>query len=1205
MSKFVHLHTHTEYSLLDGLSKIPQLVKSAKDLGMEALAITDHGVLYGAIEFYKTCQSAGLKPIIGCELYVAKRSYKDKEGRLDSEPYHLTVLAKNLQGYKNLMKLVSISHLEGFYYRPRVDKKLLEEFGEGLIGLSGCPAGEFVRSLPAGQAGLDDQKLEKAREVAQLYLSIFGEGNFYFELQNHFYSELLKNPDLLDIDKRDLENMGKLQEMTWKAVRELSKKLSIPMVATNDLHYIKKEDAEAQDCLVCIQTGKFLTDTNRLRMFNTPNLYLKSADEMAEAFGDIPEALESTVKIANSCNLEISLGKARFPIFQAPDQKSSADYLKELTYQKAKEKLELTDEIKERLDYELGLIELKNYADYFLVVSDFINWAHERGIITNTRGSAAASLVLYSLGVTNFNPLEYFLPFDRFLNKDRPTLPDIDADLADDRRDEIIQYVSDKYGEDKVAHIVTFGTMMGRAAIRDIGRVMGVAYGEVDRIAKLVPPPHQGFHKPLKDAVREVPELADLYKNDPKYKKLLDLAIKVEGTVRHASVHAAGIVISPEPLTDFTPLQRESNGDKVVTQYDMFAVEDAGLVKMDFLGIRNLSILGRAVEFVEANGVKIDLDNIPLDNERSSIHPYLPPDGCKKAYELLKRGETMGIFQLSSAGMTKYLIDLQPNSIRDLSAMVALYRPGPLSAIPDYIARKRNPKLIKYFDPRMEEYMKESLGLLVYQDDVLNTAVRLAGYSWQDADKFRKAMGKKIPSEMAKQKDKFVEGCVKNGMIQSKAEDLFELIAPFSAYGFNKAHAASYAMIAYQTAYMKANYPVEFMAAVMTAEYGDSDKIAEAIEECKRMGIVVLPPDINFSKVGFTLEKLRGLKEQDLERQLTEGGKEKEGIRFGLSAIKNVGLLAIESILKTRDEKPFESLFDLCLRVDTRLVNRKTLESVIKAGALDSFGSRAAQLLALDQCLEEAHKSSKAKISGQTSLFDSEELGAGSKITLPVIEEMSVDKLLVFEKELLGFYLHEPPYLENLRKVTILTGIKFLDISDDDINKKLTLGGVVAEVKKVMTKKSAQEMAFVKLSDGTGEIECVIFPTIYAQNKQILEKEEVLLISGRIDKREDDYSLIVESLQKFDPDSHENKLGWVETDFVSKVEIDIPQKANGDLLKKINSLLRQSPGNSPVSILIPIGNSVKKISLSFAINPSQELIKNIETILGPNSVRLI
>ena len=905
MAKFVHLHTHTEYSLLDGLSKIPKLVKTAKDFGMDALAITDHGVMYGAIEFYKECLSHNIKPIIGCELYLAPRSHKSKEGKEDSEPYHLTVLAKNYQGYLNLMKLVSISHLEGFYYRPRVDKHLLKQFSEGLICLSGCPAGEFIRCLEGNPS--TGSGLKKAEEVAKSYLEIFSEENYFFELQNDFYSELLKDLSLDEAAKQDLTHMGELQQQTWQVARKLSKKLGVRLVATNDSHYVKKEEAEAQDSLICIQTAKFLTDTNRLRMITTPNLYLKSSEEMREAFLEIPAALENSNKIAKQVDLEIRLGVAKFPIFKTPDNQTSAEYLKKLTYQKAEGKLELTPEIKERLDYELSLIELKNYADYFLVVADFIDWAHQRGIITNTRGSAAASLTLYCLGVTNFNPLDYSLPFDRFLNKDRPTLPDIDADLADDRRDEIINYVMEKYGEDKVAHIVTFGTMMGRAAIRDIGRVMAIPYGEVDRIAKLIPPPHQGFHKPLADAVREVPELADLYRNNPQYKKLLDLAIKVEGTVRHASVHAAGIVIAPEPLTHFTPLQRESNGDKVVTQYDMFAVEDVGLVKMDFLGIRNLSILGRAVEYVEkTRDIKVDLEKIPLDDV--------------KAYELLQKGETMGVFQLSGSGMTKYLVDLKPNSILDLSAMVALYRPGPLSVIPEYISRKHNPKLIKYFDPRMEEYMSQSLGLLVYQDDVLNTAVRLAGYSWQDADKFRKAMGKKIRSEMAKQKDKFVVGCVKNGMSERKADELFALIAPFAAYGFNKAHAASYAMIAYQTAYMKANFPVEFMAAVMTAEYGDTDKIAEAIEECKRMEIVVLPPDINYSDIGFSLEDLKELSKDDLKRQITSVEKKltKKGIRFGLSAIKNVGLGAIESILKARAKKPFSSLIDVCSRVDTR-----------------------------------------------------------------------------------------------------------------------------------------------------------------------------------------------------------------------------------------------------------------------------------------------
>src|SRR3989338_8979198 len=757
MAKFVHLHGHTQYSLLDGLSKIPQLVKTVKDAGMDALAITDHGVMYGAIEFYKACREAGVKPIIGVEMYVAKRSYKDKEGKLDSEPFHLTVLAKNYQGYLNLMKLTTIAHRDGYYYRPRVDKTLLKEFHEGLIVLSGCPSGEFIRSI-------NDKDPKKAEEVLKTYLDIFGEGNFYLELQSHPYQQSLD----LAVDetvRKDIKELLDIQIQTRSTVKDLSVRLGIPVVATNDYHYVGKEDAEAQDALLCIQTGKFLSEVNRMRMIDTPDYFVKTPEEVAEDFKDLPQALESSVRIAEAVDLEIPLGVARFPVFATPGKQTSMEYLRELTYQKAEGKLKITGKIKERLEYELSVIEQKNYADYFLVVSDFMEWAHQRGIITNTRGSAAASMVLYCLGVTNLNPLDYLLPFERFLTVYRPTLPDIDADIADDRRDEVIDYVMAKYGKDQVAHIVTFGTMMGRAAIRDGGRVLGMGYSEVDRIAKLVPPPHQGFHKPLSDCVREVPELSALYK-EGQTKKLLDLAIKLEGTVRHASVHAAGIVIAPDDITTFTPLQREANGEKLVSQYDMFSVEDAGLVKMDLLGIRNLSILGKAVEIVSANRqIEIDLNKIPLDD--------------KKTFQFLSKGDTMGVFQLSSTGMTRYVVDLKPSSIADLAAMVALYRPGPLGVIPEYIQRKNNPKLIKYLDLRMKEYMEQSLGLLVYQEDVLFTAINLAGYSFEEADKFRKAMGKKIPSEMAKQKGKFIEGCVANGMRREKAETIFSLRIPF------------------------------------------------------------------------------------------------------------------------------------------------------------------------------------------------------------------------------------------------------------------------------------------------------------------------------------------------------------------------------------------------------------------------------------------
>ncbi|MDO8619389.1 MAG: DNA polymerase III subunit alpha [Candidatus Daviesbacteria bacterium] len=1183
MSKFVHLHGHTEYSLLDGLSKIKKLVKKVKELDMDAVAVTDHGSMYGAIEFYKAAKEAGVKAIIGCELYVAKRSHTDKEGKMDAEPYHLTALAKNYQGYLNLMKLVSISHLEGFYYRPRVDKKLLKELHEGIIFLSGCPGGEFQRTLESGG-------IAKAEEVAKEYLEIFGAGNYYFELQNHEYRELLKNPDLEQVVKQDLEKMADLQDLTWETVKTLSPKLNIPIVATNDYHYIDKEDAEAQDALVCVQTGRQIVELNRLRMIDSPNLYLRSTEEMQKLFADIPGAIENSVKIADQCELEIPMGKPYFPIFDIPGGLVPIDYLRTLCYEKLTGMFPEDDgKLKERLDYELSVIDKKNYANYFLVVHDFISWSHQQSIITNTRGSAAGSLVLYVLGVTNVNPIKYQLPFERFLNPFRPSLPDIDVDLADDRRDDVIHYVMDKYGHDRVAHIVTFGTMMGRAAIRDIGRVLGLPYGDVDRIAKLVPPPHQGFHKSLEDAIKEVPDLNQMYKSNLQVKKLLDLAQKVEGSVRHASVHAAGIVIAPEELTHFSPLQKEANGDKVVIQYDMTSAEEVGLVKMDFLGIRNLSILGQAAKIVEQNrGVKVDLDNLPLDDT--------------KVYELLSRGETMGVFQMEGEGMTKYMTELKPTSIFDIMAMIALYRPGPISIIPDYIARKNDPKKIKYFDPRMKDFLQQSLGLLVYQDDVLLTALNIAGYNWEEVDKFRKAMGKKIPAEMAKQKDHFITGAVEKGMAQEKAEELFKLIEPFAAYGFNKAHAASYAMISYQTAYMKANFPVEFMAAVMTAESGDAEKVAQAIEECKRLGIVVMPPDVNYSDIGFSIEELSTLTQEDLTRSI--GGKAnkeiKQGIRFGLSAIKNVGELAIQSIIKGRADGEFKSLGELSSRVDTRLVNRKALESLIKAGALDSFGSRAAQLLVLEEVLQESHKNTKAKNSNQVSLFGAEEEEQMQQFQfkkLPEIDEMPLPELLTFEKDLLGFYLHEPPFSAKLAVIKSYISCNVSDLSDEHVGKKLTLGGVITEVKRIMTRKTGAEMAFVKISDKIKEIEMVVFPSTFEEVKGFLNKDEVVLIVAKIDRREDNLSLIVESLEIFNAENSQI--------LEKTVEIEVPRGADVSLLQAVNKTLRKFPGTLKVAVLLPNGGEAKRMVLPFAVSMETGLKEEIGLILGDGAVRVV
>jgi len=1174
----------------------------AKEYDMPAIAVTDHGVMYGAIEFYKAALEENIKPIVGCEVYVAKRSHTDKEGKVDTEPYHLTLLAKNYQGYKNLMKLVTIAHLDGYYYKPRVDKDLLKEYHEGIIALSGCPGGEFAESLKP-------DSFKDGEEIARKYLEIFGEGNYYMELQDHEYESLLQQHQNSDPKiKADLERMASFQKMWWKAVKQISPKLGIPIVATNDYHYVKADDVNAQDAVLCVQTGKFIKDIDRLRMIDTPNLYIRSGDEMANLFSEIPDAISNTVKVADLTDLEIPLGKAYFPIFDIPQGLKPMDYLRQLCEEGFKQKypegakLPASMEVlRERLEYELGVIEKKNYPTYFLIVSDFIKWSHDQKIITNTRGSAAGSLVLFCLGVTNIDPIAYMLPFERFLNPFRPSLPDIDSDIADDRRDDVIRYIMDKYGQDKVAHIITYGTMMGRAAIRDIGRVLGVPYGKVDGIAKLVPPPKQGFHQTLDDALKEVPELSLMYKQDPEVKTLIDLAKKVEGTIRHASVHAAGLVIAPTPLTDFTPIQRESKGDKIVTQYEMHAIEDVGLVKMDMLGIRNLSILGRAVEIVkEAHGIDIDLNNLPLDD--------------KKTYELLGRGDTIGLFQLEGGGMTKYLVDLKPTNIFDISAMVALYRPGPLAIIPEYIARKHNPKLVKYFDPRMEEYLQRSLGLLVYQDDVLLTAIKIAGYDWEEADKFRKAMGKKIPAEMAKQKDHFIAGAISNGMEKQKAEELFKLIEPFAAYGFNKAHAASYAMVAYQTAYMKANYTAEFMAAVMTAEYGDTDKIAAAMDECKRLGIIVLPPDVNKSKIDFTLQNIKDLTEDQLKRQIGETKTiiYEKAIIFGLSAIKNVGISAIESILKAREKTEFKSLTDLCSRVDNRLVNKKTLESLIKAGAMDSLGSRAAQLLILDQLLEKIHQNAKKAVSGQVGLFGEEESINVINIDLPEIEELGLDEMLTFERDLLGFYLHEPPYIKLLNQIGKYTSYKIGDLTEHVVGHKVVIGGVIMEAKKVLTKKNQSEMAFLRISDLTSEVETVVFPKTYEETKHFLTKDTVVIIWGKVDNREDKLSLIIDNITPFDPNLPPDQIGDDVTDrksyssepsLIRDIEIMVPKDCAIEILQKVNKTLRGYPGKKKVAILLPNGGSdLRVMDLPFGVSLEPLMIEELETILGKGAV---
>lgn len=1055
MADFVHLHNHTEYSLLDGLSKNENIVKKVKDLGMDSIAITDHGNMYGAIKFYKTCIDNGIKPIIGCEIYIAKRSLKDKEAGLDKDYNHLILLAENETGYKNLMKIVSVSYLEGYYYKPRTDLELLEKYHKGLICLSACINGYVTSSLLEGD--------EKEAEKRALKLNeIFGQDNFYLELQKH-----------LNVPQQDEANT---------LLVSLSKKLGIPLVATNDNHYTTKQDAEAQEVLLCLQTQKTLNDKDRgLSMVSSPDFYIKSPEEMKTLFIDLPEAVKNTVKIADRCNLEIELGKWHMPVFDLPKNKTAAEYLEELTYKGAGVRYKITPEIKKRLDYELSVITRKKYEMYFLIVADFVNWAKSHKIAVGPgRGSAAGSVVSYCLGITDVDPFYFSLPFERFLNPDRPSAPDIDLDFADIRRDEVIAYVTEKYGQDKVAQIITFGTMEARGSVRDVGRVLGMPYAGPDRISKMIPPGWQGHAMTLDSALSQSPDLKRAYDDEPETKRLIELSKKLEGVARHASVHAAGVVIADKPLTEYTPLQRETNGDKVVTQYDMYTVgeDGVGLLKMDFLGLRTLTIIEETLRFVSENkNAEVDFTKVSLEDE--------------KTYELLGQGETTGIFQLESAGMRRYIKELKPSTIFDLQAMVALYRPGPMANIPEFIKRKHNPELIDYPHEKLQAILKDSYGVLTFQDDVLLTAIELAGYDWLQADKFRKAMGKKIPSEMKKQEELFINGCVKNGLPEAMAKNIYRLIAPFAGYGFNKAHAACYATIAFRTAYLKAHFPVEFMTALLTAESRASsgpvknEKIAQSISECKRLGVPVLPPDINLSNADFSIEN-------------------RNSIRFGLSAIKNVGVAAIENILTAREGGYFTSLLDFCTRVNLSTVNKKTLESLIKSGAMDKMGNRASLLVMLSDVMQKANQSKKQTVEGQSSLFSDAVNLAYEASNDSMVDDFTDEEKLKFEKEFLGLYLTSHPHGETLNKLGDRLSHNLEVLEEETEGTVVTIGGILESTRKIFTKRTNAEMAFVKIGDEKGiTVESVVFPKVFEMYKDLLVQDSVIVIEGKLDTKDE------------------------------------------------------------------------------------------------------
>lgn len=1067
MGDFVHLHTHSEFSLLDGLGKLNDLIERTKSYGMDALALTDHGSMYGSFKFYLKAKAAGIKPIIGVETYVARRTRFDKEAKVDTDPFHLLLLAKNETGYKNLMKLVSAAHLEGYYYRPRIDWDLLQKHHEGIICTSACVQGQVSQAFRNG----DDAEAER---VASQYAELFGRDHYYIEIQKH--------PALPFID-----------EVNDKLIR-LARKLGLPLVATNDIHYVDAEDAEAQEILLCVQTQRTIVEQNRpLSMLNSPDFYMRSPEEMKSLFAQYPESIENTVKIASLCDITLSVGKWILPNFPIPEQYTPERYLHTIIEERIPRKYRnFTPEMRKRLEYELEIINKKGYTNYFLIVQDFVNWAKDNGIAVGPgRGSAAGSMVTYILNITGVDPLYFNLPFERFLNPYRPSAPDIDLDFADDRRDEVIEYVTNKFGEDKVAQIITFGTMEARGAVRDAGRALGMPYAAPDRISKMIPQGFQGAAMTIDKALEQSPELSLAYRTEPETKRLLDVARKLEGVARHASVHAAGVVIADKPIVEYTPLQRETKGDRVVTQYDMYTVgeDGVGLLKMDFLGLRNLTIMSEALKFIKhVRNVDINLESIPLDD--------------KKTFEMLSHGETTGIFQLESAGMRRYIKELKPSTIFDLMAMVALYRPGPMAVIPEFIARKQDAARISYPDPRLRDVLKISYGLICYQDDVLLTSIALAGYTWEDADKLRKAVGKKIPTEMKKQKEKFIVGCVANGLTQRRAEEIFSMIEPFAGYGFNKAHAACYAMIAYQTGYLKANYPVEFMTAVYTAESRANtgpvrdEKIASVVDECRRMGIGILAPDINQSQTDFSVEQNK--------------------VRFGLSAIKNVGTAAIESIVSARQNGNFSSLSDLIRRVDLAKVNKKTLESLIKGGAMDQFGKRAALLAGLTTIVEQAHRDKKSVAVGQVGLFDDEAaVRDGLTDVLPDVPELQQDELLAFEKELLGFYLTAHPMQQALTQLEREGAVLVKQMQSSLVGQKVIVGGIISTIKKIFTKANNQEMAFIKLEDMTSSIEVVVFPKLFVRVSSLLQKDQIVKVSGKLEEKEDHLTILADDVKLF------------------------------------------------------------------------------------------
>ena len=1147
--EFVHLHLHTQYSLLDGANQIDPLVQQVKDFNMPAVAITDHGNMFGAVEFYQKAKAGGVKPIIGCEAYLAPGSRKTREGALaHNDYYHLILLAASATGYQNLIKLVSKAYLEGFYYKPRMDKELLQEHHEGLIALSGCLSGEVPYLI--GQKDLDG-----AMRAAGEYREIFGKDHYYLEVQAN------------GLEHQRIANRGLV---------EIHKKLGIPLAGTNDCHYLKKEDARPHDVMLCLQTGKTLNDPNRLK-FDTDQLYVKSSEEMLGEFAELPEAARNTCRIAEQCDLNLAFNQSYLPQYQVPQGFTRESYLERLATDGLAARLgerpsALPREVYEaRLKEELAVITTMGYAGYFLIVWDIINFARSRGIpVGPGRGSAAGSLIAYALRITDIDPLVYHLLFERFLNPERVTMPDIDMDFCMDRRGEVINYVIEKYGSDHVCQIITFGTLGAKAAIRDVGRVMEIPYAEVDRVAKLVP---NQLNITLEDALLQEPKLRELTDSDPRIRELMDTARSLEGLARHASTHAAGVVISQEPLTDHVPLYKGAN-DEIVTQYSMGDVEKIGLVKFDFLGLKTLTMIHHAVRLVNArpgDNAVLDMASLPLDD--------------RPTYELLASGRTTGIFQLESPGMRNLLLRIKPESFEDLIAILALYRPGPLESgmVDDFIKRKRDPSQIAYDPPTLEPILKDTYGVIVYQEQVMAIANRLAGFSLGQADLLRRAMGKKKPEEMEKQKAQFIVGARKTGLPEKKAEKLFDLMAYFAGYGFNKSHSAAYALVTYQTAYLKAHHPTQFMAALLTSEMGNADKMVGHFTECRDLGIRVLPPDANESQTDFTV---------------VEGG-----IRFGLAAIKNVGEGAVESIIATRDNGGrFRSFIDFCRRIDPHKVNKRVLEGLIKAGAFDSTGARRAQLSAiLDLAMEEAAGAQRERDRGQTSMFGggaSEETDQDLGYALPDVPEWDLTQMLKYERELTGFYITAHPlaqYSAALEKFSTTTTAGIADLGD---GKEAKLCGIVSTVK-VMTTKKGDRMAYFTLEDLHGLVEVIAFPDLFRTAGELIEPERVIRVTGTLDRAEKGKRLKGTRIES---------LTDLQVRTVTRVSIRVPAQGDTDLarrLTELRSILERHPGPAAITLTLHLPSGLEADTApKLTVLPSHTFVSDVEGVLGKGAVGL-